>query len=193
MQRQFHLLVALAAALGAGAGAQAATYTEDFEAAFPAWESGWLGTQSNLRNYYCGGALGCDTRGNNPDGLWFISDSGGSSISFAPAFGAALTSLHLDVAGYSATTLTAWDKDGNTIFSQDVTLTQGAYTDPGSYSGYTITSANGIGGFAFSGGSLGNTSIDNVVALTSAVPEPQAVLLMLAGLLGVGVAAKKRR
>jgi hypothetical protein len=189
--KRIRILTACAIALALGS-AQAATYTEDFEGAFPAWESSWLGTQSTLRNYYCGGALGCGSRGNNPDGLWFISDSGGSSISFDSAFGAALTSLHLDVAGYASTTLTAWDKDGNTIFSQDVALTFGAYSDPGTYTGYTITSANGIGGFAFSGNSLGNTSIDNVVALTSAVPEPQTALLMLAGVLAVG-AAKRRR
>jgi hypothetical protein len=190
------ILSACAAALALSAGAQAATYTEDFEADFPAWESGWFGTQSNARNYYCFGALNCATRGNNPDGLWISNDAGGSSspvsITFAAGFAAGMTSLHLDVAGYAPTTLSAWDKDGNTIFSQAVSLTSGAYSDPGSYAGYTITSANGIGGFAFSGAASGNTSIDNLNVLTSAVPEPQTALLMLAGMLAVG-AVKRRR
>lgn len=45
---------------------------EDFEDEFPAWESRWLGTNSNIQNYY---GLG-EGRGNNPDGLW-IDDGDG--------------------------------------------------------------------------------------------------------------------
>jgi hypothetical protein len=42
------IVVLLAVALPAAAG----TLTEDFNAPFPAWESGWLGVNSNLVNAY---------------------------------------------------------------------------------------------------------------------------------------------
>ena len=115
--------------------AQAATFTEDFEGSFPAWESNWFGTQSTGRNVYCGGALGCSNRGNNPDGLWITDINGGSSspvnVTFNSVFGASLTSFKLDVAGYTPTTLQAFDSANNLIFNQNVALTSGAFTDPG--------------------------------------------------------------
>ena len=183
-------------AFGAVGSAQAQVYTEDFEGAFPAWESGWFGTLSNARNVYCDGALGCTNRGNNPDGLWIISTDGQSApvtVSFDTAFGASLTSFKLDVAAVSNYTLSALDKDGVEIFSQQIEPTFGYDTDPGVYASYTINSANGIRSFAFSDGAAGNTSIDNLVA-TSAVPEPTSMALMLAGLVGLaGLTARARR
>ncbi len=188
--------VGAAAMLLAGA-TQAATYTEDFEAAFPAWESDWFGTQSTGRNYYCGGALGCTNRGNNPDGLWIVGNSGGSAVpvevNFASAFGASLTSFKLDVAGYSPTTLEAFDASNALIFSQVVTLTSGAETDPGVYATYTIHSTNGISRFTFSGSAAGNTSIDNLVAVAGVVPEPGTYALMLAGLAGLALARRQQQ
>jgi hypothetical protein len=190
---------AIALAAASIGSAQAAVFTEDFEGAFPALESNWFGTESNGRNYYCNGALGCTSRGNNPDGLWIISTAGQVSpveVSFDSVFGASLTSFKLDVAGYSTTTLEAFDMSNTLIFSQNVTLTQGAFTDPGIYSSYTINSTNGISRFTFSGNAAGNTSIDNLVAttdLTPAVPEPETYALMLAGLAAVGFMARRRK
>ena len=177
------LAAALALAAGSIGSAQAAVFTEDFEGSFPAWESQWFGTQSTGRNVYCLGALGCASRGNNPDGLWLADTTNGGTgaidVKFNAAFGDALTSFKLDVAGYSPTTLQAFDKDNALIFSQNVSLTAGAFTDPGVYVTYTITSGNGISHFTFSGSASGNTSIDNLVATTAAVPEPQSYALML--------------
>ena len=130
----------------------AVTYVEDFEAAFPAWESGWLGVNSNLQNYYGVG----QGRGNNPDGLW-IDDGNGIKVGdtlveivFDPAFGATLTSFDIDVAGYAPTTHRVYDMSGNTLLDTAVTLTYDATTDPGTYSHYGITSSNGISRFSFS-------------------------------------------
>nr|WP_316643532.1 FxDxF family PEP-CTERM protein [uncultured Roseateles sp.] len=188
---------AIALAVASIGSAQAAVFTEDFEGSFPAWESQWFGTQSTGRNYYCSGALNCATRGNNPDGLWLADSTNGSSgpidVKFNTGFGDSLTSFKLDVAGYTGTTLAAYDKDNALIFSQNLFLTFGAMSDPGVYASYTITSNNGISHFTFSGNAAGNTSIDNLVATTAAVPEPQTYALMLAGLGMFGFMAKRRK
>jgi hypothetical protein len=97
-----------------------------------------------------------------------------------------------NVAGAGAPTLTATDKDGVQIFGQAMVLTGGFDTGPGSYQTFTLKSSNGIGGFAFSGGASGNTSIDKLVATTAPTPEPASVALMLAGLTAVGVAARRK-
>ena len=176
--------------------AHAATLTEDFEAPFPAWESDWFGTLSDAANYYCAGASGCNDRGNNPDGLWLLGVGGAASgpitVTFNADFGASLTSFKLDVAGFVPTRLTAVDSDGAVVFDEDVTLTNGAFSDPGVYASYTITSTTGIASFTFSGGVAGNTSIDNLVATTAPIPEPASVALMLAGLAAVGAAARRK-
>jgi hypothetical protein len=184
----------------AGLGsAQADTLTEDFEAAFPAWESGWFGVHSDARNYYCDGTRGCAFRGNNPDGLWLAGSTAPGAdpvlilVSFDPTFAGSLLSLTIDVAGYSASNLTATDKNGVVIFNQTVATTAGATTDPGIYTTYTITSNNGIGSFGFTGLAAGFTSIDNLVATTAPIPEPASVALMLAGLAAVGAAARRHK
>ncbi len=189
---KFTLAAGLLGLATAGA-TQAATFIEDFEAPFPAWESGWFGTNSDAKNYYCGVASGCNDRGNNPDGLWLLGAGGVQGgeivVTFNAGFGANLTSFKLDVAGYSPTRLTALDSGGAVIFDQAVTLTFGAETNPGAYASYTITSTTGISSFKFSGAAAGNTSVDNLVA--TVVPEPASVALMLAGLAAVGAAARR--
>lgn len=178
--------------------AQAATYVENFEAEFPVWENNWLGLNSDLNNYYCSGARGCTNRGNNPDGLWVLGTGAGITVNFENSFAASLQSLSLDVAGFATTNLLAYDISNNLIFSSAVTLTGGAFTDPGVYSSYTITSTNGISRFVFDAHSAsGNTSIDNVVAVTvdvaAPVPEPEVYAMLSAGLGLMGWVARRRK
>lgn len=151
----------------AGVTSSAANLKEDFESEFPAWESGWLGINSNLRNFN-GVGLG---RGNNPDGLWI--DDGlvlptETKITFNSTFGSSLTSLSLDVAtfvsvlvdrsdigeGFSDVrpllTLEIFDIAGSALLTSLVTPTFGALTEPGVYASFSAQSSNGIGGFRFS-------------------------------------------
>ena len=197
LTRRFLLVafIVTAAALFANT-AKAATYTEDFEADFPTWESNWLGLNSDLNNYYCGGARGCERRDNNPDGLWAYGQSS-ITVNFVGSFAASLASLSLDVAGYEDTNLLAYDISDNLIFNSAVLLTGGATSDPGIYSNYTITSSNGISRFVFdSANARGNTSIDNVIAVTSVaapVPEPEIYAMLGAGLGLMGWVARRRK
>lgn len=203
MTRRFLLtaFVVTAVALFANT-AQAATFTEDFEADFPTWESNWLGLNSDLNNYYCNGVRDCYDRGNNPDGIWAwgtgpIIGTGSITVNFSGSFAASLESLSLDVAGHANTNLLAYDISNNLIFSSAVAQTFGALTDPGTYSNYTITSTNGISRFVFDSiYSAGNTSIDNVIAVTSVaapVPEPEIYAMLGAGLGLMGWVARRRK
>ena len=191
---------AIVLGVGAISNVQAAVFTEDFEAAFPAWENNWFGLQSTARNFYCEGALGCTDRGNNPDGLWVVGPAGGVlvpvEVTFAAGFADTITSFRLDVAGFAPTVLQAYDGNGALVFSQDVALTSGAFTDPGTYSTYTIESTSGISRFTFSGDAAGNTSIDNLrleTGIAQPIPEPASVALMLAGLATVAGAVRRRK
>jgi len=185
----------VAALLGASIlPASAITYTEDFEGAFPAWESGWLGANSNLQNYY-GVGLG---RGNNPDGLWIqdgLNLSNSTSITFGNAFGLSLSSLSFDVATWVSLNIEIFDSSGTTLASWNMLPNYGGLTDPGTYQTFTATSTTGIGGFRFIGSGIeGNTSIDNVVASSGgqAVPDSSSTTLMLSvGI--VAIAAFRRR
>jgi hypothetical protein len=197
MTRRFLLTAFVITAIALFANtAQAATFTEDFEADFPTWESNWLGLNSDLNNYYCGGARGCERRDNNPDGLWAYGQSS-ITVNFVGSFAASLVSLSLDVAGYVNTNLLAYDISDNLIFNSAVLLTGGATSDPGIYSNYTITSSNGISRFVFDSAiARGNTSIDNVIAVTSVaapVPEPEIYAMLGAGLGLMGWVARRRK
>ena len=179
---------AIALFTGLAGSAHAEVLSENFEGVFPAWESSWFGTHSDELNIYCP-ARNCNNRGNNPDGLWVRN----ADISFDAAFGASLSSFTIGIAGYVPMTLQAFDSANHLIFSQSVVLTRGAFTDPGVYSTYTINSTTGISKLA--GFQPGNTSIDNLSAVTSitAVPEPETYALMLAGLGVLGFVARRRR
>lgn len=196
LMTKFAGCLASAAMLAVGSPALATAYFEDFEAGFPTWEAGWFGANTNAQNCYgVGGG-----RGNNPDGLWIAGAGQGCTgtpvkVSFDAPFAATLTSFALDVAGFSPTVLTIFDKDGVSLFSGAVALTFGAYGNPGTYAHYGVTSNNGIGGFAFSGNAAGNTSIDNLAANggPTGVPEPAAWALMIAGFGLAGNALRRRR
>ena len=196
--RSFIYAATAALVVSYAAPAAATVYTEDFEAGFPAWESGWFGANSNAENCYGAG----QGRGNNPDGLWISTVGQGCSSSpvtvlFDNAFATSLTSFSLDVAGATPTVLTIFDKNGATLFSTNVTLTGGYSTDPGAYVRYGATSNNGIGGFSFTGNAAGNTSIDNLEArdgaTTGGVPEPATWAMMILGFGGVGAMVRRRR
>jgi hypothetical protein len=206
MLKSFPVVVAMSFVLALVGGANASILTEDFEATFPAWESGYLGTNTNLENYYTfNSSFGNTHRGNNPDGLW-LDDGDGAyfgdvvQISFSPAFAATLTSLALDVAGFVPATIEIFDASGATLLSTPLTLTFGAFTDPGIYANYSASSSNGIGGFRFITTSQveGNTSIDNVTVNQrddGVVPEPASVFVwsLIALTIGCGSLATRRR
>jgi len=192
MKIKMRLLASALVLCAVGTAANSATLTENFDNV-PGWEAGWFGTNSNAQNCYGIGA----GRGNNPDGLW-VSNGGCSSqpvnVAFNTGFAAMLTSFSLDVAGFTPTTLTFYDKAGSVLSATSVALTFGALSKPGVYSHYSVTSSTGIGSFSFSGFAAGNTSIDNLVAVTgAAVPEPGSAALLLIGLGVVGAAARRRQ
>lgn len=185
------------ATLLSSSGASAAMLTEDFEAPFPTWESGWLGTNSNLRNYYGVG----QGRGNNPDGLWISDNDGNSdvaSIMFNNAFGSTITNFSIDVTSWiNNAVFHAYDLNGIELISTTITSIAGGYSDPGSYQTISFSSNNGVSGFridSVNGGIEGNTSIDNVVvnADRNQVPEPASLALVGLGLAGLLGARRKR-
>ncbi len=173
-----------ATALFLSGSVNAGILVENFSEPFPAWESGWLGLNSNIQNYWGAGS----TRG--ADFLWItdgdaVQGSGETvAINFATTFGLSLTSLSIDIGAHVNTTMEVYDGSGSIIL--DSALTVGNHN-------ISILSSNGISGFSlFSSFQVeGNTSIDNVVA-TSAIPAPAATWLFGSGLLSlVGLARRK--
>lgn len=191
--------ILLAFLLLCSSSAMATVMTEDFEGDFPSWENEWLGTNSNLQNYYGVGA----GRGNNPDGLWIDDGDGVQGIDiveiiFDTSFGATLSTFAIDIATHiSGLSIQVFDISGLSIFNSSVARTSGATQEPGIYDSFFVSSSNGISGFSLftTGGQIeGNTGIDNVSVTTGAasIPEPVSFALLAFGLVGIGVFREKK-
>ena len=182
--------------------------TENFNAPFPAWESGSFGVNSNAVNALCG-TRGCADRGNNSDGLYVAGpgQTGAINVTFNSGFASTITIFALDVAAALDTTLLAFDINGTEIFRRAVVASNGIPTT-GDYVRYSITSSNGISRFAFtddsatsdfSGPPAGSTLIDNLRLTTrdavtpppAVVPEPGILALLGVGFMGFMAARRK--
>jgi hypothetical protein len=194
-------LFALFGLLGLSGQACAAVLQEDFNS-FPAWESGWVGTSTNINNYYVvKSGEASSFRGNNPDGLWI--DDGDAIMSdtevaivFDPLFGSSITQFSLDFASFlSDLNFKAFDALGTVIFDQTISPTNGAFSLPGVYNTLNVTSSNGISGFTLSSALNieGEVSIDNFILTTAEVAVPEPVGLALFGLGLAGIALQRRK
>ncbi len=164
-------------------------YDENFNDAFPNWESRYLGIQSNLENVY---GVGAD-RGNNPNGLWIqdgLSLSNETRIIFDTIFGQSLTELSIDITTHASNiNFEIFDSLGATLLSYAMPSLNGGNNCCGEiYETMLVTSTTGIGGFRFLGNGIeGNTAIDNVIATADgivSVPEPAPLAII-----GLGLAA----
>ncbi len=196
MKILFNSLMFLSLSFFGAQSSHAMLLTENFDEPFPAWESGWLGTNSNLTNFLGTG----QGRGNNPFGLW-LDDGDGSrhndvvEIVFNPGFASNITTIDFGLASFiDGLTVNIFDTSMNVIFSSIVNPT----FNLGFHMNYGVTSGNGIGGFSlFSSGQQieGNVSIDNVLArvISAPVPEAPTLLLLLIGLASLVLSAKNRK
>ena len=202
----FVKLSALALAALAATGAQAATYTEGFDAPFADWETNWFGTQSNAQNYYVSEYPGTSTSyqgASDVSGLWLTDgdsyrdggDYGLININFDAAFGASLTSFSMDVttALPSGAALSFFDMAGAELASFLVPESPHSLNwTPIGYTNVSVTSTNGIGGFRFTNAAQGSTIVDNLVAVTAPVPEPATWAMMMLGFGAMGATLRRR-
>jgi hypothetical protein len=162
-------------------------YSEDFNAVpFGAWESNFLGTETNLMNHYvyCFGDS-IDERGNNPDGLWIndgLGDKTSSIISFNTSFGSRITSFSLDITTWDRTArFKLYDFDGALVYDDLIRCYRGAFTNPGVYQRIVLEELNGISRFEVVGSYVeGNTSIDNVRIVANPAEEESLSFAALA-------------
>lgn len=189
---KFRSLLVGALLLGAPAIASAQVLIEDFNAPGAAWESGWLGQNSDLRNYFCGFSTNCTERGNAPTQLWPTAqlDNKSIKVQFLPLFGAGITQFGIDITSFVQVSLSVYDMSNTVLFTGSVPKL--GWSSPTSFS---VSSTNGVSGFSLDGvvNVGGNNYIDNVTVNIATVPEPSSVGLMGAGLAAVIVAARRRK
>jgi hypothetical protein len=175
----------------------AATFTENLDGALPAWESEFMGTQSNLQNYF---GPGSTDNGGSP-ALWIDDEDGlyssdTSDTVFNALFGASITSISFKLSAFvNGVTLGISDMSNSLIYAAAVTA-DGVF-DP--VLSYHTTGTNGVSRFSFSttGGQVeGNTRIDAIEIVTgvvSDVPPPGAPPLAMIGMGALNVAGLRRR
>jgi hypothetical protein len=186
--------LAVLATLAAAPG-QAAVLTESFDNPLGGWHSRWFGQNTNATNFL----YDPNDRGNNVTGLTIFDgdpyDGGIPKIFFDAPFAAQITNFSFDILSYNQQTLVVFDKDGNTLLSQVLTPVAGPPFDfaDANYTRYSVDSTNGIGGFTLLPfGAEGNVSIDDLSVTITEVPEPASAGLLLAGILGLGAATRRR-
>lgn len=183
----FLKLTSAATFLALSTSLSAATFTEDFNDPFPAWESRWLGLNTNIQNYFGAGS----TQGalflliTDGDTLLGAADKA-VDITFDSIFGESLTSFSIDVDAASVfTSIQVYDGIGSILLDSTFDIV-------GGFENISISSTNGISGFSlFSTQQIeGNAAIDNVTVST--IPVPAAVWLFGSGLIGLIAVARRK-
>jgi len=176
----FPLACAAACSFGACLPAHAAILKENFDAAFPAWESRWFARVSDASNYCTTNWCLVDgiptepsntVRGIAGSGLCLSSVGGWSSfpitITFIPEFAATIEAMKIDVADYVDATFSAWDVNGNLVYTKQLRVDDYRDIPTSHYQTLRFRSAAGVSHFTISGPSNGNTVVDNIVVKTS--------------------------
>lgn len=182
----------LASLLVASAAAQAATTVIDFEStstgSYPSLtlsgvtfslSSGNVTVSNDSNGVYALSAPGTNFLDNRSGGADMIFSMGTSTDYFGLQVGAA----------NSAQTLTAYDSVGG--FLGSVVVPDQVSTQPHPYSDFFSLSYSGISKVVLTGSNGDWVVVDNVTV--GAVPEPEGLALMLAGLAVAGVVARRRR
>lgn len=177
------------------------TLVEDFNGPGAEWRSNFMGTNSNLENYYVTLGQPEGTRGIAPTSL-FISDGDPATpsvfVNFDAEFGKSIREISFlmnDFSSATPQTLEFYDISGNIVGSEILKMSSDlALVNPIDL--YSAVSSNGIGGFAVLGANVeGFIAIDDITLGfdVTAVPIP-AALPMFASVLGAfGVARVSRR
>ncbi len=197
--------VLCAAALVAAPVAQAATLTEGFDP-FAGWQARWFGASSNAANYYVtefgeepGYQGAADVGGlylSDGDDYTAPGDYQSIAIRFSTDFAASLTEFRFDIAtDLAGLRLTFVDLQGATLDTVGIQTSAGRSVNgtPVGYANYGVASTRGIGGFTISSPAQGSVIVDNLRAVTAAVPEPLTWQMMILGFGAVGATLRRRR
>lgn len=182
------------------ASASTMTLTEDFNSPGAQWRSNFMGTNSDLENYYVTLGQPSGTRGIAPTAL-FISDGDPVTprvdINFDTDFGKSIKEISFkmnDFSSFTPQSLEFYDSAGNTISSELLKQSSDlALVNPVDV--YSAISSNGIGGFSVLGANVeGFIVIDDIALLidVAAVPIPAALPLFASALGAFAIARRSR-